>query len=203
MVNDWPKTDTSLIRRLDNPANDEAWRRFDSLYRPLVLHYARVKGLGEADADELSSDVMRRVARAATRWGRQRPPQHFSRWLRRVAHNALLNLVTRELSRRGTGGTSHLRQLHQRAVASDDERRCWQRQRQKTLLLRAATKMRDQFETATCEAFWQTHVENRPIAEVAQKLGKSPGAVYAIRSRMIRWLRDEVRRLEALDRDHA
>ena len=198
-MNRWPETEPSLLRRLVDPANDQAWRRFDSLYRPAVYRYARQGGLAESDAEEVAVDVMRRVATAARRWSEQRPPRHFGAWLQRVARNSLLNLVTRELARRGTGGTSNLRRLSQRAEPTGDDHQRWQRQRQETLLRQAAKAMREQFDADTCDVFWRTHVHGQPIGEVAERFGKSAGAVYAIRSRLVRWLREEVERLEKLE----
>lgn len=164
-----------------------------------MYRYARLQGLSASDADEVAADVLRRVVAAATRWAKERPSEHFAAWLRRVARNSLLNLVTRELARRGTGGTSNLRMLSERPGPTADDHQQWETQRQKALLRRAAAKMRQHFDPTTCEAFWQTHVQGREVADVAAQLGKSAGAVCAIRRRMVRWLRDEVQRLESME----
>jgi hypothetical protein len=47
----------------------------------------------------------------------------------------------------------------------------------------ATRQVRADFESATWEAFWQTAVACREVVEVAEELGKKPGAVYAARSR--------------------
>ncbi len=56
----------------------------------------------------------------------------------------------------------------------------------------AADRVREQVQSTTWEAFWQTAVEGRPVADVAVELGLAPGAVYVARSRVIRRLRREV-----------
>ncbi len=149
------------------------------------------------DADEVTSDVMRRVARAATRWSDQRPPAQFAAWLTRVAKNSLLNLVCRELSKRGTGGTTHQMTLLERPAANDVSKQLWEEDRKRELVRIAAKRIRDDFDQDSWTAFWNTHVEGEPIAEVAGRLGKTAGAIYAIRSRIVRRLRDEVQAIES------
>jgi RNA polymerase sigma-70 factor (ECF subfamily) len=47
----------------------------------------------------------------------------------------------------------------------------------------------------TWQAFWQTAVAGRPIAEVARNLGMSAGSIYIARSRVMVRLRAAAERL--------
>ena len=196
-MNSWPDTEPTLVRRLSDARDDEAWQRFDALYRPVVYRYARSRGLQHSDAEALVSEVMHRVFRAAARWssgagvagsetGSERPNQ-FRAWLRRVAENALLNLVTRQLSRRGTGGTSHQLSLAGRPLPDDDSRLQWEQQHRQHLFLTAAGKVKAEVDEDHWRLFWQTHVDGLPIDQAA------------IRCRILRRLRDAVAKLEQLD----
>lgn len=193
----WPTTDASLIAQLGDRDNHDAWMRFDSLYRPVIYRFVRRAGAGHHDADEVAADVIRRVARAATRWAHGRPPDQFAAWLSRVARNSLLNLVCRELSKRGTGGTTHQMTLMERPSANERSCQRWAEDRQRELVRRAADRIRGDFDRDSWDAFWRTHVEGQPIAQVAHRLGKTPGAIYAVRSRIVRRLRVEVQAIEA------
>ncbi len=192
----WPSTDPSLLLGLADPANHEAWQRFDSLYRPVIYRFVRRSGVDHHGAEDVTADVMRRVARAAARWTADRPPEKFAAWLTQVAKNALLNLVCRELSRRGTGGTTHQMSLDQRPAASSVSRERWEDDRRSEMMRLAADQIRDEFDSSSWQAFWMTHVEGESIADVAAKLEKSVGAIYAIRSRIVRRLRSQVRVIE-------
>jgi RNA polymerase sigma-70 factor (ECF subfamily) len=141
----WPTTDVSLVLQLVDRDNHDAWGRFDSLYRPVIYRFVRRAGAGHHEADEVASDVMRRVARAATRWSGGRPPDQFAAWLTRVAKNSLLNLVCRELSKRGTGGTTHQLTLLQRPSAHERSCQRWAEDRQRELVRQAADRVRDDF----------------------------------------------------------
>ena len=193
----WPTTDRPLLLKLSDPRNDEAWQRFDGLYRRVIFRFARRAGADPTSADDVAADVMCRIARAATRWSVDQPPQKFAAWLTRVSHNSLVNVVCRELARRGTGGTTHQVSLEQRPQASERSLRWWEEDRRGERLLVAAESIRAEFDPTSWDAFWATHVDGESIADVATRLGKTCGAIYAIRSRIVRRLRVEVKSLEA------
>jgi RNA polymerase sigma-70 factor (ECF subfamily) len=63
-----PETRPSLIRRLRDSGDAEAWQEFVAIYQPLVYRLARGKGLQDADAQELVQDVMIAVSGAVENW---------------------------------------------------------------------------------------------------------------------------------------
>ena len=204
-VTSWPDTESSLLGRLGDRSDDEAWIRFDQLYRPVIYRHAIARGLQHSDAELVVSDVMSRVFRAASRWSGgeddsdSSKPRRFRSWLHRVAENSLLNLVTRELARRGTGGTSHQMALSGRPRADSDDRMIWEQQQTQQLFQLAAGHVQASVEAKQWEIFWQTHIDGIPIAEVARQSGRSVGAIYALRSRVLRQLRAVVQQLRELD----
>lgn len=207
-MNQWPDTETKLVERLADARDDAAWNRFDALYRPVIYRYARAKGLQHSDAETLVAEVMSRVFRAATRWsgdsGRRgsSQPLRFRAWLHRVAENALLNLVTRQLSRRGTGGTSAQISLTQRPLPDDCSRIEWERQHRQHLFVIAASHLQSQVDEEHWRLFWQTHVDGISIEQAARESGRSIGSIYAIRSRIIRRMRQTVACIEQLRETH-
>jgi RNA polymerase sigma-70 factor (ECF subfamily) len=69
------------------------------------------------------------------------------------------------------------------------------REYRQQLVFWAADQIRAEFRPATWEAFWQTCVAGRSIAEVSAELGMSPGNVYVCRSRIIARLKTKVKEL--------
>ena len=55
--------------------------------------------------------------------------------------------------------------------------------------------MKEEFQPATWEAFWQTAVVGKAAAEVGSKLRMTAGAVYVAKSRVLARLRDEVKKM--------
>ena len=98
-----PETRQSLLFRLKDRADDEAWFEFTEIYRPLIYRLARHKGLQHADADDLVQQVLAAVARVIDRWETDPNRARFRTWLSRVATNAIINALSRGAADRGSG----------------------------------------------------------------------------------------------------
>ena len=59
-----PPTRPTLLVRIRDARDQEAWGRFVDLYGPLVYGFLHKRGLQDADAADLTQDVMRQVATA-------------------------------------------------------------------------------------------------------------------------------------------
>ena len=64
---DAPLTSASLLIRLRDGRDHEAWQQFVELYSAVVYGFARKRGLQDADAADVMQDVLRSVAGAAGR----------------------------------------------------------------------------------------------------------------------------------------
>ena len=71
-----------------------------------------------------------------------------------------------------------------------------EREYQRELFRWAAREVRGEFAQTTWLAFWHTAVEGLSIPAVAAELGKTVGAVYIARSRVMQRLRDKVAEYE-------
>ena len=60
-------TRPSLLVRIRDARDREAWGQFVEIYAPLVYDMARRRGLQDADAADLTQDVLRSVAGAISR----------------------------------------------------------------------------------------------------------------------------------------
>jgi hypothetical protein len=55
-------TQPSLLVRIRDRADNDAWARFVEIYGPLIYGFVRKRGLQDADAVDLVQDVLRSVA---------------------------------------------------------------------------------------------------------------------------------------------
>jgi RNA polymerase sigma-70 factor (ECF subfamily) len=190
-MNDWPETNPSLILRIKDPQNAVAWNELMAIYRPVIYRLARRKGLLHEDAEDLVQGVFMSVAKAIDRWDHGEGQPRFRNWLGKIARNAIVNAVTRAKPDRATGTSSVMH-----ALASLPE----EAETTQSLILEcrleairwAASEIQPEFSDATWAVFQATAIEGRPIAEVAQVLQRTIGAVYAARCRVAARLREKV-----------
>src|SRR5262245_61410540 len=82
-------TRLSLLVRLRDARDDGAWAQFVELYAPLVFGFARKHGLQDADAADLTQDVLQAVSGAIQRLDYDSRRGSFRGWLFTVARNKL------------------------------------------------------------------------------------------------------------------
>src|SRR5262245_39411486 len=115
-----PETRQSLLVRLVDRADEEAWHEFARIYGPVVYRLAVRKGLQHADAEDLAQQVLTAVSRAIDRWQTDPTRARFRTWLHRIAHNLIVNALTRAAPDRAAGDTGTLDQLHKAAADGPD-----------------------------------------------------------------------------------
>ena len=189
---EYPETRASLIGRLKDRADQEAWREFVEIYRPVVWRLARHKGLQPADADDLAQQVLSAVAAAVDRWRPDPARAKFRTWLNRIAHNLIVNALTRRAPDRASGDESAHDMLSQQAAPEGPDSELLRIEYRREVFQWAARQIRAEFQPETWMAFWHTAVEGRSVAEVADLLGKKAGAVYAARGRVMLRLKEKI-----------
>ena len=198
-MQEFPDTRDSLIVQVQNPLNREAWEQFAMIYRPVIYRLARQKGLQDADAQDLSQRVLHAVSQSIGRWEKLDPPVKFRHWLRRVVRNAILNALSRKPQDGATGGSVALDLLNQHTDADQDSASQIEIEYRRELYLQAARLVQSDVNAQTWRAFELTVVDGIEVEEVARQLGKTPGNIYAARSRIMRRLRAAVLTLEQME----
>jgi RNA polymerase sigma factor (sigma-70 family) len=188
---DIPDTRASLLARLDDPRDDDAWRQFVSLYGPVVFGFATKRGLQDSDAADLTQDVLRAVATAVHRLDYDPRKGLFRSWLYTVARNKLQDFAAvRNRQCQGSGDTGIEELLAQQPAKEDHV--LWDKEYDQQMFLWASTQVRGGFAESSWQAFWQVAVEGRSPEAVAEALGMSLGAVYIAKSRILKRLRQEI-----------
>lgn len=180
-----PPTRLTLLVRLRDVRDAAAWEEFVEIYAPLLYGLARRRGLQDADACDLTQEVLRAAVKALPRFTLDPQRGKFRQWLFTIALNELRKLVQASKRQpRGSGDPSTQKQLERQAVCEDDEA-VWNQKYQKRLFHWAAEKARRHFRESTWQAFWRTAVEGQEVRDVAASLGLSVGAVYVAKSRVL------------------
>jgi RNA polymerase sigma-70 factor (ECF subfamily) len=191
-----PATRPSLLVRIRDARDTEAWQQFVQLYAPLVHGFARKRGLQDSDAADLTQDVLRAVALAVGRLDYDPRRGTFRAWLFTVVLHKLHNfLASRKRQCQGSGDTQVQARLEQEAAPEAEDAALWELEYERRLMARAVEQVRGDFQESTWQAFWRTAMEGRKAKEVAQSLGMSVAAVYVAKSRVMAQLKKQIQLL--------
>ena len=88
-----PDTRYSLIAKLRDSQDVQAWNEFASIYQPLIFRVVAARGLQYADATDVTQEVLARVAKVVEQFDPAHASVTFRGWLYRIARNHCLNLL--------------------------------------------------------------------------------------------------------------
>jgi RNA polymerase sigma factor (sigma-70 family) len=186
-----PATRPSLLVRLRDAHDAEAWRDFVRLYGPLVYEFGQRKGLQDADAADLTQEVLHAVNLGAKRLEYDPKRGTFRGWLFTVARRKLCNLLAAQ-GRLGRGSGDSGTQVLLEEQPSEQDSSLWERDYQRHVFAWAAERVQPDVHESTWQAFWRTVVDGRGVQEVADELGLTAASVYLARSRVMNRLKEQV-----------
>lgn len=173
-----------------DPDDDEAWQDFVRVYSPLIYGYCRRRNVQAQDAADITQEVLLRVNRAMATFEYSPDRGLFRDWLARIVRNEL----SRYTGKQKSGPQLEYTESDQ-AGGSGEDGSLWQEHFQQHILGVALERTEPKFEAVTWQLFHQTWVEQKTASEVANVQGVGVDQVYVAKSRVLKRLREEVRRL--------
>jgi RNA polymerase sigma-70 factor (ECF subfamily) len=192
---DPPSTRLSLLVRLRDLNDADAWRQFVELYAPLVYHYAHRRGLQDADAADVTQDVLQAVASAMEHFRYDPERGTFRGWLFTLVRHQLHHWGTSRRQRPSKSVDVGIRELP--APVAEEESQ-WEQEFKRRLMSQAVALAREKFRETTWQAFWQTARLGHRSQDVARDLGMSVAAVYMAKSRVLTEIKKQIQRLQEL-----
>ena len=193
---EYPLTRASLLVQLKNDNDNESWQQFVTIYRPIIYRIATRRGLQDADAQDLTQQILVSISQSIQRWEKKDESVRFRHWLRRVAKNAIINAMTRKPKDQAAGGSVLNHALNEHSESEENMIREIELEHRREVFFNAASLMKNEVEESTWQVFQLSVVDNLPIPEVAKQVNKSVAATYAARGRVMSRLRQIVSDLE-------
>jgi RNA polymerase sigma-70 factor (ECF subfamily) len=189
-------TRVTLLHRLNaNPADQLSWGEFVRLYGPAIRGWLAHWGLQEADAQDVTQNVLLRLTAKLPQF-KYDPGRSFRGWLKTLTHHAWHDFVTEAGYRtRGSGDTAVLNHL-QSVEAREDLAARVEATFDRELLDLAMARARDRVAANTWDAFKLVALDQLPPQQVADQLGLRVSQVYLAKHRVQKLLQEEIRALE-------
>jgi RNA polymerase sigma-70 factor (ECF subfamily) len=200
---DEPSTSESLLQSARR-GDADGWRSLAQIYGPIIYAWARKCGCQSADAADVMQETLASVTSALSRFDHDQPGATFRGWLWTITRNKLRDRARgeNELATGGTEANLRLQQVADRAIDPDqgsmesseppsELASDLASARSRTLAL-----LRDHFDPRSWKMFWETAVQGRQPADVADEMGVSRWAVYKARARVLQRLQQQMTGIE-------
>ncbi len=184
-------TRATLLLRVKDAKDRTAWSEFHGLYAPLLYRYARSRGLGRADAEEVRDQCMEIVTRKITRFDYDKNKGGFKNWLFRIARGRVIDHLRKRRER--AADTAVFRRIVD-AEATPDEHweRQWRNEHLRYCVARARRRVSDQHYKAFCMLLY----DETPVDEVCRALGMNRNQLYKAKSRVLEQVREILKEID-------
>ena len=185
------QTRSTLLMRIREPADAEAWGEFVALYEPLLTSYLRHRGLGPEDQRDVVQEVFARLVKTLPNFKLDRRRGRFRTWLWQVCQSAAGRFGARKRHQARAEDVWLDRLIESPSPKPGDSDPEWRRMHRSRVLAFALDRVRARSRPTTWACFERHLLQRRPSAQVASELGISANAVDINCSRVL----DRVRQL--------
>lgn len=196
---EWVTTST-ILDRLADPDQDDAWRRFVARFRIPVVSFARRMGHTSADAEDVAQETLTTFVEAFRAGRYDRSKGRLSRWLFGIAMRVSLG-KRRSVQRRARVISLNSGDLIPSAVDNAQDEKNWDEAWEMSLLQICLDRVKQEVEPTTMRAFQMVVQSERSPSDVARELEISVKAVYNAKYTVLKRLRAYRRDLEASETD--
>jgi len=180
-------TRPSLLIRIKDPRDAEAWAQFHDLYAPLIYRYARGRGLGREDADDIRSKCYEAIVRQIKTFDYSKAKGGFKAWLRTLVDRRVIDLFRKKGEQQADPKALAALTSNQ---SSPEE--VWEHHWRSQHLKYCVEQLRDSVSRSTFDSFFIVVVQGRPVDDACEELGISRNQVYKARTRMLARVREKM-----------
>ncbi len=188
-------TRLSLLLRIRDTRDAESWREFVRIYAPLIFRYAKRMGLQDADAADVTQDVLKVVSESIERFNYDPSVGRFRGWLKTVAFYTYSQMKKRNRRQPACTGDSTVLSVAEDGASAADSR-FWNDEYTRRMFELASERVQPTVQPSTWEAFMATAVHEENPRTVADRLGMNVGSVYVAKNRVFTRIREALSELD-------
>lgn len=178
-------TRTSLLIRIKDPRNTQAWAEFHELYAPLLYRYARARGLSHEDAEDVRSTCYEAIVRQMPYFDYDKQKGGFKAWLRTLVNRRVVDLLRKH--RESPADMRELEQLPAHEPAADEQ---WEKHWKQQHLCYFVQQAGMQVSSQTFDAFRLLVEEQLSVPEVCRRLNINANQVYKAKAQVLAAVRE-------------
>lgn len=180
------------MRRLrTDPGDVDAWTDFLAIYAPQIDRWCRLRGLQEADVQDVTQNILMTMAKQFGRFEYD-PTRSFRGWLRTVTENAVRDYVKSCKTKPLVGDSAVLDSVESRQSLLEHLAESFDLE----ILAEARIRVQQKVDGKHWEVFELATDQQVSGADIASRLDISIANVFQIKSRIQRMIRDQIQQLE-------
>jgi RNA polymerase sigma-70 factor (ECF subfamily) len=180
-------TRSSLLVRIKDPRDSEAWQEFYGLYAALLYRYARTRGLPAQDAEEVRDQCLAVVVRKIGSFQYDREKGGFKSWLWRIVERKVVDSLRKRRERIAESGA--VRRLPDREPPPGE---LWEQRWRFEHLKHCVEQVRGSVSETDFEVFRLLLFGECPVEEVCRRLGIHRNQVYKAKARVLERVRQRL-----------
>lgn len=181
-----PETRASLLLRIRDPKDGDSWTQFGEVYAPVIFRFLTRRGLQEADAGDVTQNVLLEVAKGIQKFEYKPEQGKFRNWLATISR--------RQLNRFWNKKSVPTIEPEEMGINQQSDAQ-WIDAWQSELLRSALQRVQKSVNETTWRAFEMTWIQNEPAAQASQSLEMPIDLVYSAKARVLKRVEEEVRML--------
>ncbi len=178
-------TRASLLIRIKDPRNTEAWSEFHDLYAPLLYRYARARGLSHDDAEDVRATCYEAIVRQISHFEYDKQKGGFKGWLRTMVTRRVIDLLRKR--REVAADTRDLAELESGEATVDE---LWEQHWKQQHLRYCVEQAGLQVSAQSFEVFRLLVEEHCSVSEVCEQLNINANQVYKAKARVLGTVRE-------------
>jgi RNA polymerase sigma factor (sigma-70 family) len=194
-------TGTTLLVLLRDPTNPQNWVTFVERYTPTVMGWCRQWNLQPADAEDVTQEVLHKLAQKVRTFPYDPSKGRFRAWLKTLAHHAWSDLYADRKRAGQASGDPQMQHLLDNQADSRSLAEALENEFMLELYEEAKARVQLRVNRTTWQIFQLLAVDGWSGADVAAKFHMQVAAVYVAKNRVYKMLAAEIRKLEGSGRN--
>ena len=192
-------THESLLVRMQDIQDGQAWNQFHQYYRTLILNFARSRGCSGDMSQDVLQESMITLTKVMPNFRYDRVKGKFRTFLLTIVSSRIVDAFRRERKYQewrtdDNEQTPTLENTAEEWVSNWEDD--WEHEWQQHLLMHALDRVKKRVKPYIFESFRMYVLEQRPAAEVTASLDVSENTIYQHRRRIVSMLQQEVKAIK-------